>query len=134
MGAWGSGIFQDDSTLDCFDLLKESKTANCLKTFLKKGKEKYIDYEAGAGIIVAAAAIDGILNGINHDTTSDEFLNWVSENKNIKVNEFIPLAIKGLTKVIGEESELNELWQENTEEYEKWKLNITNMIDRFSVV
>jgi hypothetical protein len=132
MGAWGSGIFEDDSTLDCFDLLKESKAIKCLKSFLKKRKEKYIDYEAGAGIIVAAAAIDGILNGINHDTTSDEFLNWVSENKNIKVNEFVTLAIKGLEQVIGEESELNELWQENTEEYENWKLNITNIIDRLN--
>lgn len=36
--------------------------------------------------------------------------------------------------MIGDESELHELWQENADEYEKWKLNITEIIDRLETI
>jgi len=43
----------------------------------------------------------------------------------LKVN-----AVHALQKVIGENSELNELWAENEELYPKWRQTILDLIER----
>jgi hypothetical protein len=132
MGAWGCGIFEDDSVLDSFDELMESDPITYLSAALNKADDGYIDYENGAAIILSAAVIDSLLSGTNHDPNSDDFIQWVNVHKDLDITSLIPVATKGLEMVIGGNSELNELWQENEKEYSEWKSNLESIINRLS--
>jgi hypothetical protein len=132
MGAWGSGIFEDDSILDSFDELMESDPITYLSTSFKKADGSYIEYETGAAIVVSAAVIDSLTSGTNHDPESEDYMLWINQHIKLDITPLIPMAIKGLRAVISNNSEIHELWQENEEEYLEWKSNLEYIIKRLS--
>jgi len=133
MGAWGTGIFEDDSALDRFEELIGSDSIDFFKEAIDIGlSSEYLDYDDCFFIIIAGAAIDGIINGTNHNPEDDEFKNWVSDNKKLKLNDLIDDIVSGLRKVLSDNSELNELRAESDEDYHEWKGNINDIIIRLS--
>ena len=72
MGAWGTGIFDDDTALDFLNEVADSK--NPLK-IMKQALEQvrtaeYVEYDAGQGVLVTAAIADTILNGTRPASTN----------------------------------------------------------------
>jgi hypothetical protein len=56
----------------------------------------------------------------------------VNSNKSVDVTELKGLAVMAMGKVLGEDSELNELWSENEELYPHWRSEIEAMIQGLS--
>lgn len=136
MGAWDFGIFDDDTAYEFTD-----EIINDAKGFFKTSFEfainsDYLEYTECHAVTVSAAYIDSILNGTKYriDTEDEEDESninlYKSLNPDVKVEDLKELAIKALQKVIGKNSELNELWEENEEYYPKWKGNIEEIISR----
>ncbi len=130
MGAWGHLTFQDDAACDwvCeldaaadpIRFLTESLTPESL--------DDYLEYDDGCGILGAAEAIHAVLKGIRGDPP-DDFKRWVGNNATLDVTALIPTCITSLQAVLGDSSELNELWAENEEDYPDWRDNIQQLID-----
>lgn len=137
MGAWGTGPFEDDAALDFVWTIEEE--AEDLKEELNAMLElainsDYLQEDEGASVLVSAAYIDRQLNGtlfspINQpnlysvDTFPDRY-------PDIDLSDLRQKAIEALTIVLGEQSELNELWTENEEDYEEWRSGIEVLIER----
>lgn len=134
MGAWGHGIFDDDTAYDYINEVDNSdKPKEIFKTAFETAiNTDYLEYDDCHAVTVSASYIDTILNGTKPrvDADDENFYPFIENNKNLDVADLKSEAIKALEKVISDNSELNELWAENEELYPKWKGNIEELIKR----
>ena len=135
MGAWGTGLFENDSVLDALDYLMSSSPEQYIEnSFSMFSEGEYLDMDEAAEMLVACVFIDAVLNGINPDITgSEDFRNYVEANKNTDAGSWKNEAVRILKTIISDNSELNELWEEaGEEEYNVWKRPIADLIERLS--
>lgn len=136
MGAWDYGIFDDDTAYDFTDEIKSDAKDFFKSSFENAINAEYLEYDECHMVTVSAAYIDNFLNGTTYRTDSEDEKDESNVNKfkelqkGLKLDDLTGLAIQALEKVIGEQSELNELWSENEELYPKWKENINELINR----
>jgi hypothetical protein len=133
MGAWGPGIFDDDAAYDFVEILQD--TDDPIEVFTSSFETAiaadYLDYDDAHAATVSAAYMDAILNGTTYESENQEALHsFKEEKKNLPVQPLKSLAVKALQKVISDQSELHQLWQENEELYPQWKQNIQSLIGR----
>lgn len=133
MGAWDYGIFDDDTALDLSCELQETPDP---ATFFKVAFEtaidtEYLDYDECHAVTVSAAYIDHLLNGTPY-SDEENMSHFKTKFPGLLLIDLKPLAVSALGVVIGETSELQELWAENEDLYPKWKENIQMLIGRLS--
>ncbi len=133
MGAWDYGIFDDDTALDISGELRETQDP---ETFFKLAFEtaihaEYLDYDECHAVTVSAAYIDYLLNGTSY-SEGENMSHFKTKFPGLLLVDLKPLAVRALGVVIGETSELRELWEENEELYPTWKENIQSLIGRLS--
>ena len=133
MGAWGFKTFEDDSSLDWLADLADAKPHQFLRECLDLDGIDCLEYMHCTGVLCSAVMIDGLLNGPTDDLP-EEALEWLKTHKKLKVTPLVPLAIEGLDRLLEDESELNELWRENTELYRNWKKSIVDLSVRLEKV
>lgn len=139
MGAWDTGIFDDDTAYEfTTEIVADAKTF-FKNAFQKAIEADYLEHDDCHAITVSAAYMDNLLNGTTYRTDNKDENDLSNVNNfrqlrpNLKVNDLQPLAIKALQKVLLEEkSELCELWAENEEYFPKWKATIDGLIVRLS--
>ena len=133
MGAWGPGIFDDDAAYDFVEILQD--TDDPIEVFTSSFETAiaadYLDYDDAHAATVSAAYMDANLNGTTYESENEDALHsFKEEKKNLPVQPLKTLAVKALQKVISDQSELHQLWQENEELYPQWKQNIQSLIGR----
>ena len=132
MGAWGFGIFDDDAALDFIYELENSgdEIAEAMaELFQAVNSADYIDSDEGAAVIVCSAIIDAAINNTEYEYLSNEHEDILAFAKNSKLSELKNSAHSALEKVLGENSEVNELWSE-TEDYDSWKNTVASIKER----
>lgn len=138
MGAWGNGYFEDDSALDFMADVEESKNPKQkIKDSLKIALEtEYLESDEATAVIVAATYIDSQLNGTKFgDTDREDPLEvdtFSARYPNIDFADLKTDAISALKKVVSDNSELNELWAENEDDYPVWKAGVERLIRSLS--
>jgi hypothetical protein len=138
MGTWGTGYFEDDAALDFMGDIEESTEPKRLliKTFDTAIKSNYLESDEGTAVIVAAAYVDSQVNGTKFTSGSDaeplEIDTFPNRNPDQNFSDLKDKAVAALTKVLGDNSEINELWNENDEEYPVWRQSIQQLIGRLS--
>jgi hypothetical protein len=132
MGAWGTGIFDDDTAMDFLNELTDSKDPlKLMKSALEDARAaKYLECDGGQSALVAAAITDTILNETHHAVGLDELDNFVAKHKSGDVSFLKSLASAAVRQVLSEGSELRELWAENVEDYPKWRENLESLAIR----
>ncbi len=132
MGAHGYEIFHDDANCDFAaeiadfgDAIQEFSNA-----FERACKAEYLDYDEGSAALVSAVIIDAILNDTIYPDETENFRTFVDTNKKLSVDKLKKSAVKALDRVLDEDSELNELWNENEEDYPKWRGVIVQLQNR----
>ena len=105
-------------------------------TFEEALEEEYLDSDSGCLVVVTAAYVDRQLNGtIYSDEDSDEPLSidlFPENSPSTELRDLKGIAVQALTRVLGENSELNELWLENEEEYPTWRKEVADLLNRLS--
>lgn len=134
MGAWDTGIFDDDTALDVLLSLSIADPIEQIEEWYGtvEGSD-YLEYTDCQCLLVSGAVIDAALNGTVQPCDDEETLAAVVAT----VKERDPAALKAtaamnLQRVLGDASELRELWEENTELYPVWRGNIEAIIARLS--
>lgn len=123
MGAWGYGVFDDDTAYDALEDLKASSgiAADLKRYFDEAIQAEYVGYEEGQYALVSAAVIDSVFNDIPYRCDEKEYFEWTKTLKNLDFTSLRQKAIKAIDAVISDNSELKELWEENKQLYNSWR-------------
>ncbi|MFV0471848.1 MAG: DUF4259 domain-containing protein [Paludibacteraceae bacterium] len=136
MGAWDYGIFDDDTAYDFTNEITENAKEFFKQSFENAISSDYLEYDDCHAVTVSSAYLDNYINGTKYRTDSEDENDMSNVNnfkrlyKDSNLDDLKPLAVKALQVVIGEKSELNELWSDNEELYPKWKENLEGLIGR----
>lgn len=139
MGAWGTGYFEDDAALDFMANVEESSDPKRIltKAFDAAIKGEYIESHEGSAVIVAAAYVDAQTNGTKFSAEGGDAPLQVDtfrvRNPTQDFSDLKQKAVNALSKIVGENSEINELWAENDEDYPAWKYGVQQLIRRLAV-
>jgi hypothetical protein len=138
MGAWGHGYFQNDSALDFVSDVEYSDNPKKLfkNAFDRAIKSNYLDSDIGCEVIVSSTYLDSQINGTRFSSPDREepleVDTFPERNPNVDLSELKESAIEALKKVIDENSELNELWADNEEDYPLWRQGVEELIERLT--
>jgi len=117
MGAWGAGVFDDDMALDFLADLEEDP--ELLRRYLVDSATTsgYLDAGDGPAYLAAAAVV-----AQRFDHSIEIPYPHAEVTRSVSVSpDLIPLALKAIERVTGDQSELAELWAENPEYDNEWK-------------
>ncbi|MFB7913941.1 DUF4259 domain-containing protein [Streptomyces sp. NPDC056061] len=123
MGTWDTGHFDNDTAADFsgrLDDTPESERETVIRTVLEFAlTEGFLDSDEAAEAVAAAALIASQCPGGEAVTTA------YGPDKPLPVlaAELRPLAVKALDAVLGDDSELRELWEDN----EEWTSGIARL-------
>ena len=133
MGAWGHRTFEDDTTCDwVWELADSPDPLSFISSSLTlDGSDEYLEYDTGASVLAASEAVYAIAFGVR-DGAPDDLKAWATSHADLDVSSIFAKCVAGLTRLLSDNSELNELWSENEELYPKWRANAQQMIDAFS--
>ena len=138
MGTWGTGYFEDDSALDFMSNIERSNDPKRIlaKAFDKAIKSDYLESDEGTAVIVSAAYVDRQVNGTKFTPQNNsQPLEIDTFPDRCPDQNFLDLkakAVAALARILGENSEINELWAENDEAYPEWREGIQQLIARLS--
>jgi hypothetical protein len=147
MGAWGTGIFESDCSLDALADLKESgDTARFIESVFDRviDADDYIDVDETDAVSACAAVMAAILNGDDFFEDCDEnkrdsrYVEWFNSIKSTDCKHLKDKAIKALNVVLTPElSESYDLWAESGEDSENfiaWKSNHEQLIAKLQKI
>ncbi|WP_111859545.1 DUF4259 domain-containing protein [Acinetobacter sp. CFCC 10889] len=129
MGAWSHEPFGNDDALDWVYQLENVKDESVLARVFNRAIENQDDYlEADDGFVIVAAAevVAKLLGkGTQQDGYTEQVDAWVKSVDFQPSADLLAKAQTALDLVLGEESELKELWSEAEEEdRDAWYSNI----------
>lgn len=133
MGAWDTGIFDDDTAYDVLYTLAaaENPRAQIIEWFDTTSDTDYFIYGDCHCMLVSGAMIDAALNGTEiPNTIGSMYTDVLEQLKQDDLTELRPIAVVRLEKVLNGPSELKELWSENKELYPVWRASVQGIIDR----
>ena len=122
MGAWGTGIFENDRALDQVYEITEGDDLEPLSSLFEtiEGEKEYIDADDGESLIAAAAVIAAVRGNESTDLP-DALKVWISEKKPAADRAVALRAADLIDRILGPGSELAELWSESTEYFAAWE-------------
>lgn len=133
MGAWGTGVFDNDTACDWAYSLEESNDLSVVDAAFEKvlaGESEYLeasDAEEGLAAVEVVARLQGNFGEKNSYTQAVD--TWVSKNK-IKVSpELAKRALATIERILSGSSEIVDLWAE-TDEFDVWKNSLENLKSR----
>lgn len=133
MGAWGSGIFENDTASDwAFGLEGVADTSLIDDTFGKVlsvggANLEAPDAEEGLAAAEAVARMKGKW-GVR-DAYTEPMDEWIETTKLTPTEDLVHKAVAVVDRVLSEPSELLELWAE-TDELETWKTTLADLRTR----
>ncbi|PZO38468.1 MAG: hypothetical protein DCF19_16215 [Pseudanabaena frigida] len=136
MGTWSVDSFGNDDACDwTYELAKANDLTpveEAIDAVLNSGEDGVEAYEATEAIaaIEVIARLQG--NWGDRSAYSERLDDWVEKNNlqpSVALKQKANLAIE---RILAEDSELNELWQES-EEYEAWRASVTELMGRVNL-
>jgi hypothetical protein len=132
MGAWGVGIFENDSAADWWYSFDDEPMEALNAAFAATRGAEFIDGDAGSAAAAAAAVIarahDPSFGDFSPEKVAriDEMRSAITAAAGLKAE-----AAAALTAVLGKNSELMELWAEEGE-FEAWKTSISAVLSKLA--
>lgn len=129
MGAWGSGVFENDDASDWVWELEDDTDASVLIEALASVVDAPVDeVEAPeASNALAAAEIVAAARGHHGATLPGEAREWIGRNAQLVDNRILALATAAVERV-SIESELKELWDETGST--EWATVVADLLER----
>ncbi len=127
MGTWGYKTFEDDAACDWLSGLTASQGGALLEQALLAGDDEgRLDYARAVHILAAAEIVYGLLNG-PQSGLPEQARTWIDANRRLDVACLKPVCERQLGRVLSEQSELRQRWQQNKQDYPDWKANVESL-------
>jgi hypothetical protein len=123
MGAWGFDSFDNDTACDWTAELEEAEDLAPVHEALDgviENDEDYLDSDDACNAIAACEVLARLKgNWGKRDAYSEDVDRWVEAHPIAPDAEVIAKANTALDRILGEDSELRELWEET--DFDAWK-------------
>lgn len=119
MGAWGADSFDNDTACDWTAELEESSdlsvVADALQCVIEIGDE-YLESDVACEAIAACEVIARLKGNTGKtDAYTEAVDKWVQTHPQKPSSELISTAIAAIDRILGADSELAELWEDDPE-------------------
>lgn len=134
MGTWSTEVFGNDTACDWLYGLSEHDDLGFIDETLDRvfDEEDYIDASVGMEALGACEVLAQLLGRKPHEDNQDEDLDaWIEKHKWIVSDELLKKSQKVLHLILGEQSELRELWEESNL-YNQWKESVIRLKEDLS--
>lgn len=136
MGTWSHEPFGNDTANDwAYDLEETKDLSLIVRVFdgvLELGDE-YLEADQACEAVAAAEVLAKILGrGTQTDTYTEKVDEWLQTISEQPSAELLNKAKQVLRRILAEDSELKELWEES-DDAEAWRDNIQTLIARLEV-
>ncbi len=154
MGTWGLGTFDDDFAVDWLEDLSDSDPIAFFKHCLDLTGHIPPGHLACVGVVCSAEMIHSVL-ACRFNTDADAFAtttsidtagnplpeaardwlrqgSWDRAENAAALGRLVPDAVAGLHCVLADESEMRQLWEDDSESFQRWVAKITRLADRLS--
>lgn len=133
MGTWGIESFADDIAVDWLDDLFESDPRAFFLHCLDLSGEDYLGHIACVGVVCTAEIIHALLREPRTGLPERAY-EWLRQHQELDVQPFVATAIRGLGRVLGPNSEMFELWEDDGERLPAWEARIGDLMERLETV
>lgn len=132
MGTWSHESFGNDTACDWAYELEGITDLSVIESTIDRVLESEDEYLEAPDAEEAIAAIEVIAKLLGNGTQSDSYTEradaWAKENNLRPSAELIQKARNAISKILSENSELAELWEES----EEWKPEISKLLAAIS--
>jgi hypothetical protein len=133
MGAWGYGIFENDTAADWLGSFREEPDLATIEAALDNAISAgpdYLDATEAEEALAAAELVACLLGNASDDTADiDELVAAIEETPSPKL---VQKARKAVARVMTEPSELVELWTE-ADSLDEWTATLEDLDERLEV-
>ena len=129
MGSWGLGTFEDDIACDWLEDLQESDPIAFFAHCLDLSDLQYVEFLACVGVVCTAEIIHALICEPRTGLPAAA-LQWLGEHQGLNVVPFISDTITGLRRVLGPDSEMRELWEDNDAMHDAWLIQMSDLLKR----
>jgi hypothetical protein len=124
--------FENDAALDWLADLEESNGLDLVVESLETPREDgYLDADVGVTAIAAAEVVAALVDRPSA-SLPDGALEWVAQYASDSHSALVPKAIAVIGEVLGTNSELRELWEENEEDFPTWESTLLDLKARLA--
>ncbi len=127
MGAWGHKSFENDAACDWLYDLEKVSDLSLIESTLGRSEAEYLEAPEGCEIL-AAAEIVLALQGQARASLSEEALKWITKHKILVPSSLNAKTVAAVERVLAENSELRELWEESEEDFEIWRKDVLSLL------
>ena len=125
MGAWGIKTFENDDASDWIYGLEEASDLSLIEDTLKLAESDYLEEPDGCNILAALEVIL-VLQGKACSGLPEEASAWAAKHVSLDTTSLVSLAITSLERVLSEDSEIKELWEES-EDFQNWRSDVLSI-------
>jgi hypothetical protein len=131
MGAWGTGIYDNDDAADWSAEVSEGGMQAGEAALDAVIGSVYVEAWDGACALAAADVVARLVSGLGEDSPYCEpVVAWVASHPGSPPPAIIAKAQRAVERVGGDDSELAELWSENTAEVAGWRATLADVAQR----
>jgi hypothetical protein len=133
MGVWGTGIYDNDDAADWsseFPTHGMQAVADALDAVLDV---EYIESPDGAAALAAADVVARLVSGRGEESVyCEEAAAWTDAHPGPPAPELIAKAVLAVERVRGDNSELAELWSEDSASVARWRASLADLVERLN--
>lgn len=122
MGAWGVKTFENDDAADWVYELEESDDLSVIEAALAGAEAEYLEAPVAACVLAAAEVVLAFQKKARPGFPENAAA-WVAAHGRLNAGRLNSRAVKALDRVLGEQSELKELWEESGD-FESWQQDV----------
>jgi hypothetical protein len=127
MGTWSHESFGNDTACDWAYGLVETRdfslVARAIQEVLENGPD-YLDFDLAAEAVAATEVLAKVRGrGTQADAYTEKVDHWLKSVPAAPAPELFVKAGQALHRILGEDSELRELWEES-EDFESWQASM----------
>jgi hypothetical protein len=131
MGAWDTGIFDNDAACDWAGDFEENPTIDFINSTLDEAiseADEYLDSDLACQALAAAEAVARAKGKWGQKSPYSESVDKWAERQNVQISSnLIQKCIQVIDLTLGDNSELNELWAEAGDDYDVWRSELLDL-------
>lgn len=135
MGAWGIRVFDNDDAADWISELESANDSDVLSEAIDAAMNAgdYLEAPEGSRLLCACEVI-AALGGQPSTDLPDEVRQWVDNHKTLDASALILIALQAIDRVLGDNSELDQLWKEDENGYSVWRETVLSVKSRMWLI
>ncbi|HEX9210695.1 MAG TPA: DUF4259 domain-containing protein [Bradyrhizobium sp.] len=133
MGAWGLGVFENDTSCDFASAVADGGGIDALREAIERvlsSRRNYLEASDAEEGLAAADIVARLRGNPGQQSTYTAAVDaWVAKSKAVAADELVQKAKQVVARILAEPSELLELWAES-QDFDGWKRAVEDVARR----